>query len=201
MTCIRCKPFVLPLLLMALAALRSIGQETKIKTLSADDGYRGIWYMNQPSKDAYKYKYSGGLATYPQQHMPIAIYSKEANKTFFCYGGRPKDKNELLHMVSYYDHATGTVPRPRILLRQEDRTTPTTTRRCRSTTKATSGSSPTPTARLDRPSSTRASSRMPSTRSSWSGKPTSPTRSRGTCRARDSSSCTHATNRAAASSG
>jgi hypothetical protein len=28
------------------------------------DGYRGIWYMNQPSQDGYVYKYSGGLGTY-----------------------------------------------------------------------------------------------------------------------------------------
>lgn len=87
--------------------------------LPADDGYRGIWYMNQPSKDEYKYKYSGGFATYPQQHVPIAIYSKEANKTFFVYGGTVKGKQELLHMVSYYDHATGEVPRPRILLNKK----------------------------------------------------------------------------------
>ena len=52
-----------------------------------DDGYRGIWYYNQATKDEYKYKYSGGMATYPQQHAPIAIYSPQANKTFFCYGG------------------------------------------------------------------------------------------------------------------
>jgi hypothetical protein len=84
--------------------------------LPKDDGYRGIWYCNQPSKDEYKYKYSGGFATYPQQHIPIAIYSKEAGKTFFVYGGRPKEKNQLLHMVSYFDHATGKVPRPAILL-------------------------------------------------------------------------------------
>ncbi|CAN5712703.1 BNR-4 repeat-containing protein [soil metagenome] len=80
------------------------------------DGYLGIWYMNQPSKDEYKYKYSGGFATYPQQHHPIAIYSEAANKTFFVFGGRPRDKNTLLHMVSYFDHETGTVPRPTILL-------------------------------------------------------------------------------------
>src|SRR3954467_4481746 len=80
------------------------------------DGYRGIWYSNQPTGDEYKYKYSGGFATYPQQHVPIAIYSKEANKTFFVYGGTVKGKQELLHVVSYYDHATGEVPRPRILL-------------------------------------------------------------------------------------
>lgn len=87
--------------------------------LPVDDGYRGIWYMNQPSKDEFKYKYSGGFATYPQQHLPIAIYSKEAYKTFFVYGGTVKGKQELLHLVSYYDHATGEVPRPRILLNKK----------------------------------------------------------------------------------
>jgi hypothetical protein len=91
-------------------------QPAKDLPLAKDDGYRGIWYMNQPSGDEYKYKYSGGFATYPQQHVPIAVYSKEAQKTFFVYGGRPREKNELLHMVSYFDHATGRVPRPRILL-------------------------------------------------------------------------------------
>ena len=80
------------------------------------DGFRGIWYMNQPSKDEYAYKYSGGMATYPWQHHPIAIYSPEADKTFFVYGGRYKDRNSLLHMVSYYDHKTGMVARPRVLL-------------------------------------------------------------------------------------
>lgn len=81
------------------------------------DGYRGIWYMNQPSNDEYVYKYSGGLGTYCAKHKPFAIYSKKANKTFFCYGGATKDSNrKLLHMVSYFDHATKTVPRPTILL-------------------------------------------------------------------------------------
>lgn len=84
-----------------------------------DDGYRGIWYYNQPSNDQYVYKYSGGFATYPQQQLPIAYYSKEAHKTFFCYGGTVKGKRELLHMVSYYDHATGKVPRPTILLNKK----------------------------------------------------------------------------------
>ncbi|MCR4415789.1 MAG: BNR repeat-containing protein [Thermoguttaceae bacterium] len=80
------------------------------------DGYCGIWYANQPSGDEYKFKYSGGMATYPQQHVPIAYYSEKARKTFFVYGGRTPEANRLLHMVSYFDHATGTVPRPRILL-------------------------------------------------------------------------------------
>lgn len=88
-----------------------------------DDGYRGVWYMNQPTKDEYKFKYSGGMATYPQQHAPIAIYSAKVNKTFFCYGGTTarsaSDKQELLHMVSYFDHRTGKVPRPTILLNKK----------------------------------------------------------------------------------
>jgi hypothetical protein len=91
--------------------------------LPTDDGYRGIWYYNQPSKDEYKFKYSGGFATYPQQHIPIAVYCQEVNKTFFVYGGTTartaKDKQVLLHMVSYFDHATGEVPRPRRLLNKQ----------------------------------------------------------------------------------
>jgi hypothetical protein len=86
------------------------------ETPAKDDGYRGIWYSNQPTGDAYRFKYSGGFATYPQQHIPIAVYAKAADKTFFCYGGTPRGENRLLHMVSFYDHATGTVPRPTILL-------------------------------------------------------------------------------------
>jgi len=82
-----------------------------------DDGYRGIWYMNQPWNDEYVYKYSGGLGTYCGKHRPFAIYSPEVNKTFFVYGGAAKHNDQaLVHMVSYYDHTTRTVPRPTILL-------------------------------------------------------------------------------------
>jgi hypothetical protein len=87
--------------------------------LPTADGYRGIWYFNQPTKDEYRYKYSGGMATYPQQHVPIAVYARQVNRTFFCYGGTSGDNRTLLHMVSYYDHATGRVPRPTILLDKE----------------------------------------------------------------------------------
>jgi hypothetical protein len=83
------------------------------------DGYRGIWYYNQPTHDQYAYKYSGGFATYPQQQMPIAIYAPAVQKTFFCYGGTVPGKEELLHMVSYYDHRTGKVPRPVILVNKK----------------------------------------------------------------------------------
>ena len=82
-----------------------------------DDGYRGIWYYNQPSGDEYVYKYSGGLGTYCAKHIPHAWYVNEVNKTFFTYGGTKKGvNNRLVHMVAYYDHETGLVPRPTILL-------------------------------------------------------------------------------------
>ncbi len=80
------------------------------------DGYRGIWYSNQPQGDEYVYKYSGGLGTYCAKHRPFAAYAAEVNKTFFCYGGTVPGNTTLLHMVSYYDHKTGMVPRPRVLL-------------------------------------------------------------------------------------
>lgn len=84
--------------------------------LPTADGFRGIWYANQPSGDEYAYKYSGGFATYPQQQSPVAYYAVKAHKTFFVYGGTSKQRNELQHMVSYYDHKAGKVARPRILL-------------------------------------------------------------------------------------
>ncbi len=91
--------------------------ENSLKPNEKDDGYRGIWYMNQPLESIYKYKYSGGLGTYCAKHKPFAIYSEKAGKTFFCYGGTTKDSNrQLIHMVSYYDHKKKTVPRPTILL-------------------------------------------------------------------------------------
>lgn len=82
-----------------------------------DNGYRGIWYMNQPLDSEYKYKYSGGLGTYCAKHQPFAVYCEEVRKTFFCYGGTVEgDNRRLVHMVSWYDHTTGLVPRPTRLL-------------------------------------------------------------------------------------
>lgn len=78
------------------------------------DGYRGIWFtLGQRSE--YGDKYSGGLGTYTANHVPIAIYSEKANKTFFVYGGTKKGQRHLLIMASYFDHDTGKVPRPTIV--------------------------------------------------------------------------------------
>lgn len=80
------------------------------------DGFKGIWYMNQPSNDAYAYKYSGGLATYPANHRPFAIYTEKVQKTFFCFGGTDDKNSTLFHNISYYDHRTGKLANPTILL-------------------------------------------------------------------------------------
>ena len=87
-----------------------------------DDGYRGIWYMNQPTGDEYKFKYSGGLGTYPQQHTPIAIYRLRRIRRSFATAATTASRQakELACMVSYFDHATGQVPRPRIVVVQAD---------------------------------------------------------------------------------
>jgi hypothetical protein len=99
--------------IVALTVINSLAFSAPAPTT---DGYRGIWYSNQSTDDEYHFKYSGGFATYPQQHVPIAIYSAAAKKTFFVYGGSTGKPKELACMVSYFDHATGQVPRPRIVL-------------------------------------------------------------------------------------
>ena len=80
------------------------------------NGFKGIWYMNQPSNDIYVYKYSGGLGTYCAKHRPFAIYSEEAHKTYFCFGGTDSLNSTLYHNVSYYDHQTGKIANPTIIL-------------------------------------------------------------------------------------
>jgi hypothetical protein len=108
------RTLVLGIVLMFLPGFAA-GREVALNRKA--DGYRGIWYMNQPLKNVYRYKYSGGLGTYCAKHRPFAVYRPEVKKTFFCYGGTTKDSHRrLLHMVSYFDHETNTVPRPTLLL-------------------------------------------------------------------------------------
>ncbi len=76
------------------------------------DGYRGIWFT-LGFKFEYGDKYSGGLGTYTANHQPMAVYAPAVNKTFFTWGGTPsRNRRQLVIMVSSYDHARGTVPRP-----------------------------------------------------------------------------------------
>ncbi len=69
--------------------------------------YNGIWYdLGQANE--YGSKYSGGLATYTAKHRPLAIYSSEAKKTFFVYGGAPSaGERYLLCMIGAFDHTQG----------------------------------------------------------------------------------------------
>jgi hypothetical protein len=101
-------------LLMALGLCWASG--TGRETAAADtDGYRGIWFtLGQFSEHGDKY--SGGLGTYTANHVPMAVYSAAADKTFFTYGGtRARGERHLLIMASYYDHKTGKVPRPTVV--------------------------------------------------------------------------------------
>lgn len=90
------------------------------------DSYIGMWYKQGAYFPEYGPKYGGGLGTYNAKHRPLAVYAPEVNKTFFCWGGTTKGNHlrdryvdnqpgNLLHMVSYYDHETGRVPKPVIV--------------------------------------------------------------------------------------
>jgi len=100
------------------ASSRSSHQTAPRVTLNQKaSGFRGIWYSNQPTHDEYVYKYSGGLGTYCAKHRPFAVYRPEVQKTFFCYGGTTANSyTHLLHLVSFYDHRTGRVARPTVVL-------------------------------------------------------------------------------------
>ena len=116
------------LVVMWLLAFPVVGEP-----LPKADGFRGIWYQNGVLKNEYRFKYSGGLGTYCAKHKPFAVYRAEVDRTFFCYGGVPEGYHEafdltrsgrdrveqsgaLQHMISYFDHKTGRVTRPTILL-------------------------------------------------------------------------------------
>ena len=80
------------------------------------DGYRGIWFdLGQAT--AYGSKYCGGLGTYTMKHIPMAIYAPEVDKTFFVYGGTTSENaRHLLCMVGCYDHVSGLLQKPRIVM-------------------------------------------------------------------------------------
>lgn len=79
-------------------------------------GYRGIWFDLGQATD-YGSKYCGGLGTYTMKHIPMAIYSQEADRTYFVYGGTPsEDKKYLQCMIGCYDHTTGMLQKPRVVM-------------------------------------------------------------------------------------
>lgn len=51
------------------------------------EAFQGIWHGQPAFFPEYGPKYGGGLATYPYQTRPMAVYAEEVKKTFFCWGG------------------------------------------------------------------------------------------------------------------
>ena len=100
-------------LLMSGTGLRA--QETGALNNTKVDGFRPIWFdLKQTSE--YGSKYSGAFGTYTMKHRPLAIYSPEADKTFFVYGGTTAaDQRHLLCMISCFDHKTGLVQKPTVV--------------------------------------------------------------------------------------
>ncbi len=80
----------------------------------SENGYAGIWYGNQKQAQ-YGYKYSGGLATYPQQQMPVALYDAVADTTFLVFGA-DDGSGQLENRIGAFDHRAGTVCRPHTIL-------------------------------------------------------------------------------------
>ena len=78
-------------------------------------GYRGIWFTLGHFSE-YGDKYSGGLGTYTSSHNPLAVYAPAVEKTFFVYGGSPAGECRLLCMIGTFDHRTGRVERPVIVV-------------------------------------------------------------------------------------
>jgi hypothetical protein len=97
-----------------LAHSAEVPSSAPVVTSSKATGYRGIWF-ELGQKSQFGDKYSGGLATYTANHVPMAIYSPAVKKTFFVYGGTMPGKRHLLAMASYYDHVRHRLPRPTIV--------------------------------------------------------------------------------------
>ena len=80
-------------------------------------GYRGIWFTLGQVKTEYGDKYSGGLSTYTMKHIPMAVYAPEVDRTYFVYGGTPSATQKYLQcMIGCYDHATGRLQKPRVVM-------------------------------------------------------------------------------------
>jgi hypothetical protein len=99
----------------------SISAWSQVGTLNQKaSGYRGIWYFIGATNNEYAYKYSGGLGTYPANHYPFSVYASAVERTFFCYGGvTDSSSRELCHLIGFFDHKTGLVSRPTLLLNKQ----------------------------------------------------------------------------------
>ncbi|MEM6633251.1 MAG: BNR-4 repeat-containing protein [Bacteroidota bacterium] len=108
-------PSIISYILLSSWLLHSTGQSTQRLNNTSIDGYRGIWF-ELGQKYQHGDKYSGPLGTYTAKHVPLAIFAKEVDKTFFVYGGTlSSDSRHLLCMIGVYDHQTGKVSKPTVV--------------------------------------------------------------------------------------
>ena len=101
--------------LISLLILSTISTFSQSLNNSKINGFRPIWF-ELGQKYEYGDKYSGALGTYTAKHVPLAIYSEKADKTFFVFGGTKSEKERyLLCMIGEYDHVTGLVSQPTVV--------------------------------------------------------------------------------------
>lgn len=97
--------------------------ETQAAFCREEPAFRGIWHGQPAFFPEYGPKYGGGLATYPYQTRPMAVYAEAVETTFFCWGGTTPESDPaerfwdfgpgaLLQMVAAYDHRTQSLSTP-----------------------------------------------------------------------------------------
>jgi hypothetical protein len=100
---------------ISLLLVPATGQPKPTATPQAP-GFRGIWF-ELGQKSGHGDKYSGGLGTYTANHVPMAHYVKKVNRTYFTWGGTSaSDQRRLQILISYYDHRSGKVVRPIVVM-------------------------------------------------------------------------------------
>lgn len=101
--------------------LAHAAEDGDLPTNTKAPGYRVMWYGCNGLDEEYKWKYSGALGVYCAKHIPLGVYAPEVDKTFFVYGGTDEENSTLLAMASCYDHRTGAVPRPTVIMDKKTR--------------------------------------------------------------------------------
>jgi len=102
--------------LVASLVLLGVTAEAEEASVPHASGFRGIWF-ELGQKSEHGDKYSGGLGTYTANHVPMAHYVKEVNRTYLTWGGTSSGSQRRLQiLISYYDHHTGRVARPVIVM-------------------------------------------------------------------------------------
>lgn len=102
----------------------AIGSAVAAEVITAEPlaGFHGLWSAGPSIRSVYFHLFSGPVATFGPQRVPMAHYVAAANKTFFLYAGMdplPDVHNRtpaLQICVSAFDHATQRLLRPRRLL-------------------------------------------------------------------------------------